>query len=114
MARVVQSACVRCVSEKNIEVKGLDSRLKVLDPFATIKRGFSIVQLSGSSRVVTSMNHVTEGDSVEITVADGSIPAVVGRSDIIKSTNEISSSKRNVSDSKTNVRANRSKMRPLL
>ena len=114
VARVVQSACVRCVSEKNIEVKGLDSRLKVLDPFATIKRGFSIVQLSGSSRVVTSMNHVTEGDSMEITVADGSIPAVVGRSDIIKSTNERSSSKRNVSDSKTNVRANRSKMRPLL
>jgi len=85
-----------------------------LDPFSTIKRGFSIVQLSGSSRVVTSTNNVTEGDSVEITVADGSIPAVVGRSDIIKSTNERSSSKRNVSDSKTNVRANRSKMRPLL
>ena len=36
------------------------------------------MQLADSGKVVSSTNQVYEGDPLEITVADGSIPAVTG------------------------------------
>ncbi|GIT43722.1 MAG: hypothetical protein Ct9H300mP11_16580 [Chloroflexota bacterium] len=94
VARVAQSACVRYVSERKIEVKGLDSLLKTLDPFSTIKRGFAIVQLPESGKIVSSTSHIVEGDSLEIFVADGSIPAVVARATNINTIDEKRTSKR--------------------
>ena len=114
VGRVVQSACARRISESKIEVKALDSRLKTLDPMATIGRGFSIVQLPDSGKVVSRTNHVIEGDVVEITLSDGSIPAVVGRSKIIKPKNQKSTSDRKISGSKTDVKPTSARMTPLL
>ncbi len=78
VGRVVQSASAKLLSELKIQVEGLRLRLRALDPLATLGRGFSIVQLPDSGKVVSSTNQVFSGDSIEITVTDGSIPAIAG------------------------------------
>ena len=84
VGRVVQSASAKLLSERKIQVEGLGLRLRALDPLATLGRGFSIVQLPDSGKVVSSTNQIFEGDSIEITVADGSIPAVAGPPTTVK------------------------------
>ena len=79
VGRVVQSASSRRLSENKMQVESLGLRLRALDPLATLGRGFSIVQLPGTGQVVSSAKQVSPGDALEITVADGSIPAVAGQ-----------------------------------
>ncbi|MQG10553.1 MAG: exodeoxyribonuclease VII large subunit [SAR202 cluster bacterium] len=79
VGRVVQSASSRLLSESKIQVESLGLRLRALDPQATLGRGFSIVQLPDTGQVVSSVKQVSQGDSLEITVADGSIPVVAGQ-----------------------------------
>jgi exodeoxyribonuclease VII large subunit len=57
---------------------GLERRLRALDPLATLRRGFAVVQKAGSEQVVTSTAQVSTGDLLAITVADGVIPATAG------------------------------------
>ena len=78
VGRVVQSASSRLLLENKMQVEGLGLRLRALDPVATLGRGFSIVRLTDTGKVVSSAKQVSEGDSLEITVADGSLPAVAG------------------------------------
>ena len=87
VGRVVQSASAKLLSERKIQVEGLGLRLRALDPLATLGRGFSIVQLPDSNKVVSSTHQVFEGDSIEITVTDGSIPAIAGPVATIKPEN---------------------------
>ena len=84
VGRVVQSASAKLLSERKIQVEGLGLRLRALDPLATLGRGFSIVQLPDSGKVVSSTNQIFAGDSIEITVTDGSIPAIAGPPTTIK------------------------------
>ena len=84
VGRVVQSASAKLLSERKIQVEGLGLRLRALDPLATLGRGFSIVQLPDSGKVVSSTNQIFAGDSIEITVTDGSIPATAGPPTTIK------------------------------
>ena len=84
VGRVVQSASAKLLSERKIQVEGLGLRLRALDPLATLGRGFSIVQLPDSGEVVSSTNQIFAGDSIEITVTDGSIPAIAGPATTIK------------------------------
>ena len=79
VGRVMQSASSRLLSERRMQVDGLGQRLRALDPVATLGRGFSIVQLPDTGVVVTRVKQVSEGDALEITVTDGSVPAVAGR-----------------------------------
>ena len=79
--RIVQSASSRLLLESKMKVDGLSQRLRALDPVATLGRGFSIVRLPDTGQVVSSTNQVSEGDALEITVTDGSEPAVAGRQD---------------------------------
>ena len=79
VGRVVQSASSRLLSESKIQVESLGLRLRALDPQATLGRGFSIVQLPDTGQVVSSVKRVSQGDALEITVADGSIPVVAGQ-----------------------------------
>ena len=79
VGRVVQSASSRLLSESKMQVESLGLRLRALDPQATLGRGFSIVQLPDTGQVVSSVKQVSQGDSLEITVADGSIPVVAGQ-----------------------------------
>ena len=85
VGRVVQSASAKLLSERKIQVEGLGLRLRALDPLATLGRGFSIVQLPDSGEVVSSTNQILAGDSIEVTVTDGSIPAIAGPPTTIKS-----------------------------
>ena len=84
VGRVVQSASAKLLSERKIQVEGLGLRLRALDPLATLGRGFSIVQLPDSGKVVSSTNQIFAGDSIEVTVTDGSIPAIAGPPTTIK------------------------------
>jgi exodeoxyribonuclease VII large subunit len=61
-----------------IEVGGMEHRLRALDPVATLRRGYAVVQRSADAQVVTSTGQVREGDGLAITVADGVIPATTG------------------------------------
>jgi exodeoxyribonuclease VII large subunit len=61
-----------------VELSGREHRLRVLDPVATLRRGFSVVQRVDNAQVVTGVGQVAAGDALLITLADGAIPAVVG------------------------------------
>ena len=76
--RIVQSASSRLLMESKMKVDGLSQRLRALDPRATLSRGFSIVYLPDTGQVLSSAKQVKDGDALEITVADGSVPAVAG------------------------------------
>ena len=78
VGRMVQSASSRLLQESRIQVEGLSLRLRALDPIATLGRGFSIVHLPHTGVVVSSTKQVEIGDALEITVTDGSLPAVAG------------------------------------
>lgn len=78
VGRAVNSATSKLLSESKMQVESLSLRLRALDPLATLGRGFSIVQSSDTGQVVTSAKQVLAGDTLDITVADGSFPAVAG------------------------------------
>ena len=80
VARVAQSSIGRLLLEGQMQVEGVNQRLRGLDPVATLSRGFSIVELQASGQVVSSAGQVHGGDQLAITVADGAIPAVAGGS----------------------------------
>ena len=81
VARIVQAASFRSLSERSVQVEGLNLRLRALDPVATLGRGFSIVHKQGAGQVITSVKQVSSGDALEITVYDGSIAAAAETSD---------------------------------
>ena len=60
-----------------VEVAGLESRLRTLDPAATLRRGFAVVQGGDNGPVITAASQVAAGQSLTITVTDGIIPAAV-------------------------------------
>lgn len=60
-----------------VEVAGLESRLRTLDPAATLRRGFAVVQGGDNGPVITAAGQVAAGQALTITVCDGVIPAAV-------------------------------------
>jgi exonuclease VII large subunit len=56
----------------------MEHRLHTLDPVATLRRGYAVVQRSADNQVVTSTSQVREGDGLAVTVADGVISATTG------------------------------------
>lgn len=60
-----------------VEVAGLESRLRTLDPAATLRRGFAVVQRGDGGPVITATSQTQTGDALTITVTDGIIPAAV-------------------------------------
>ena len=60
-----------------VEVAGLESRLRTLDPAATLRRGFAVVQGGDNGPVITAAGQVAAGQALTITVSDGVIPAAV-------------------------------------
>ena len=61
-----------------LSVQNREGRIRALDPAATLKRGFSVVQKQGTAQLVTSTGQVAVGDALSITVSDGVIPALAG------------------------------------
>ena len=63
-----------------LEVDGLESRLRTLDPAATLRRGFAVVQHAGTGQVISAIGQISDGDALTITVSDGTFPALSGNS----------------------------------
>ena len=78
LARGVSSRTASRLTLARSRIEGLESRLRALDPAATLARGFSVVENLASGQVVTTTAQVSDGDRLAITVADGLIPATAG------------------------------------
>ena len=79
LSRIAGSSVASLSMQKRLEVDGLNQRLRGLDPRATLRRGFSVVELVATGRALTSTSQASSGDELRITVSDGEIPAVVGK-----------------------------------
>ena len=62
----------------HLEVDSYESRLRTLDPAATLRRGFAVVQRGDSGQVISAVGQVSGGERLTITVADGAFPATAG------------------------------------
>ena len=58
-----------------LEVDSFESRLRTLDPAATLRRGFAVVQRSDTGQVISGVGQVNGGESLTITVTDGAFSA---------------------------------------
>ncbi|MEC9092199.1 MAG: exodeoxyribonuclease VII large subunit [Planctomycetota bacterium] len=67
-----QRSVQRALEKTKNKVVALARQLESVSPLAVLNRGYSITQLSNSpDRVVTSVDHIKNGDLVETRVADG-------------------------------------------
>lgn len=78
LGRAVHQSLTNRLKIDQMEVTSLERRLRTLDPAATLRRGFSVVQRADNDQVVTSVSQIADGDALTITVADGDIPATTG------------------------------------
>ena len=58
--------------------RGLELRLQASNPKSILSRGYSVVQKHPSKETVSSVCDVRQEEELQITVSDGSFPAVVG------------------------------------
>ena len=79
LSRIAGSSVTSLAKQRRLEVDGLNQRLRGLDPKATLRRGFSIVELVSAGKALTSVSQANAGDELRITVSDGEVPAVVSR-----------------------------------
>ena len=80
LADVLGSSLTGRLRMARLETDGLERRLRTLDPAATLSRGFSVVQLSDTGRVVSETGQVSGGESLTVTVSDGSFAATAAGS----------------------------------
>ncbi len=80
VGQLMQAATSRLMRDQKMKVEGINLQLRALDPVATMGRGFSIVHLPETGQVVSNAHQVSDGDALEITLAEGSISAVAGAS----------------------------------
>ncbi|CAI8005656.1 Exodeoxyribonuclease 7 large subunit [Geodia barretti] len=78
LSRIAGSSVASMARERRLEVDGLQQRLRGLDPSATLRRGFAVVELVAAGRALTSVSQASQADELRITVTDGEVPAVVG------------------------------------
>ena len=75
LARRAQQAAEQAHRAAVTNVGGCVWRLRALDPFATLERGYAIVQ--GGGGLVASVGDVKAGDALDVRVRDGAIAAHV-------------------------------------
>jgi len=75
VARRAQQAAEQAHRAAVTNVGGCVWRLRALDPFATLERGYAIVQ--GGGGLVASVGDVEAGDALDVRVRDGAIAAHV-------------------------------------
>ena len=78
LAEVLGSGFQNRLRLAQLEVGNYESRLRTLDPAATLRRGFAVVQRGDSGQVISAVGQVSGGKPLTITVADGAFPATVG------------------------------------
>jgi len=75
----MQSGLERRTSADRARFENVAARIEVLNPMATLARGFAIVQKEGATKkpVVSSTRKVRPGDRLSVSVADGAFWAEV-------------------------------------
>lgn len=66
---------VTCIEKQKTEINNLEKAVRMLDPINVLQRGYSITLLNGKS--ISSVNEISEGDTITTLVADGSIESKV-------------------------------------
>ena len=79
LSRIAGASAASLAKERRLEVDGLNQRLRGLDPRATLRRGFSVVELVASGTALTRTSQASPGDELLITVSDGAVAAVAGK-----------------------------------
>ena len=79
LSRIAGSSVSSLSTQRRLEVDGLQQRFRGLDPRATLRRGFSVVELVEQGKVLVSTDQAAQGDQLRITVMDGDLSAIVGR-----------------------------------
>ena len=79
LSRIAGTSVASLATRRRLEVDGLQQRLRGLDPRATLRRGFSVVELVSTGAALTSATQAAPGDELRITVTDGEVPAVAGK-----------------------------------
>ena len=64
LSRIAGASVVSLAKQRRLEVDGLQQRLRGLDPRATLRRGFSIVELVASDSALTSVDQASGGGRV--------------------------------------------------
>ncbi len=67
----IASAGKMCIDRRKMRLDAIEQLLYALSPQATLRRGYSITRVNG--RAVTSVSQVAAGDTIETTLADGTI-----------------------------------------
>ena len=78
VARSAGIALVNRLKLTRLQVENRQDRIRTLDPVATLRRGYSVVQKGTAGDVVTKAGQVEVGDSLSITVSDGIVDATAG------------------------------------
>ena len=79
IARSAGIAMANRLKFTRMQVENREDRVRALDPVATLRRGYSVVQQGATGHVVTKVGQVDVGDSLSITVSDGLVEATAGR-----------------------------------
>ena len=78
LSRIAGGSVASLARQRRLEVDGLQQRLRGLDPKATLRRGFAVVEVVATATALTNTAQVSAGDELRITVTDGEVPAVAG------------------------------------
>jgi exodeoxyribonuclease VII large subunit len=79
MMSTIAATIGRGAEQKRDRVLGFAARLGVLDPRATLARGYAVVQVRDSKEAVTSVAQVKGKERLDVYVKDGKFPAEVSR-----------------------------------
>ena len=63
------------ISSKELDLNTIENKFSQLDPEKILKRGYAALQKEGA--VVSSVNQVSKGDRISVTLSDGSFTAIV-------------------------------------
>ena len=78
LARTAHTSLANRLELVRTRVDSAAYRLRALNPIATLRRGFAVVQRAGGGQVINSATQVIDGDPLTITLVDGVVPATVG------------------------------------
>ncbi|MBI4219400.1 MAG: exodeoxyribonuclease VII large subunit [Chloroflexi bacterium] len=75
LMRAGRTSLRRMLELRRIQLQALEHQLAALSPLGILSRGYAVVRLGVGGPVVTTVDMVKPDESLEITVADGSIDA---------------------------------------
>jgi exodeoxyribonuclease VII large subunit len=71
LLREMQAGLERRCGADRARFEGMSARLAGLNPYATLGRGFAIVQRADSKKVISSVRKLKPGDRLNVSVSDG-------------------------------------------